>query len=91
MYFSLINQKKQIINSGHGAVQQCLFLSDIAELTTIIPPKEEMDRFTKYSISLMNKIVNLQHESRRLAQLRDLLLPKLMSGELKINDVEKNL
>ena len=91
LYFSLINQKKQIINSGHGAVQQCLFLSDIAELTTIIPPKEEMDRFTKYSISLMNKIVNLQHESRRLAQLRDLLLPKLMSGELKINDVEKNL
>ena len=28
-------------------------------------------------------------ESHTLAQLRDLLLPKLMSGEIRLNDAEK--
>jgi type I restriction enzyme S subunit len=39
--------------------------------------------------SLFNKIRVLEDESRRLAELRDTLLPKLMSGELKVNEIEK--
>jgi type I restriction enzyme S subunit len=31
-----------------------------------------------------------EKESRRLAELRDTLLPRLMSGELKVNDLENN-
>jgi type I restriction enzyme S subunit len=30
----------------------------------------------------------LEDESRSLAELRDTLLPKLMSGELKVNEIE---
>ena len=33
----------------------------------------------------------LEDESRCLAELRDTLLPKLMSGELKVNEIENYL
>lgn len=87
LYYSLLNQKNRIINAGHGAVQQCLFISDIAEFTTIIPPKEFINLFTKVVLQLTNQITLNNKESRRLAELRDTLLPKLMSGEMKINDI----
>ena len=53
--------------------------------------EEAIDEFCDCCQSFMNLILAANQESRRLAQIRDLLLPKLMSGELKINDVEKNL
>ena len=31
---------------------------------------------------------SIEKESRRLSQLRDALLPRLMSGELKVNEIE---
>ena len=39
---------------------------------------------------MINKILDIRNESRRLAELRDALLPRLMSGELKVNDLENN-
>jgi type I restriction enzyme S subunit len=36
---------------------------------------------------IFNQIISNMIESRRLAELRDTLLPKLMSGELNVNDV----
>ena len=37
---------------------------------------------------ILNRILTNNKESRRLATLRDTLLPRLMSGELKVNDIE---
>jgi type I restriction enzyme S subunit len=33
-------------------------------------------------------MISNELESRRLAEIRDTLLPKLMSGELKVNEIE---
>jgi len=35
----------------------------------------------------MHQIATNSKQSRRLAELRDTLLPRLMSGEIKINDI----
>lgn len=48
--------------------------------------------FEAYNTSvepMLNRIVSNIHESRTLAATRDLLLPKLMSGEIRIRDAEK--
>jgi len=87
LYYSIKNQKDIIINSAHGAVQQCLFISDVASFVTIYPPQTERQLFTNIAIEIQNKITNNEQESRRLAALRDALLPRLMSGELKVNDI----
>ncbi len=41
--------------------------------------------------SLYSIVYNNEQESRRLASLRDTLLPRLMSGELKVNEIENVL
>lgn len=52
----------------------------------IIPPIHIATDFEKMIKVFYDKIQSNGMESERLAQLRDTLLPKLMSGELKIND-----
>ena len=70
-----------------GAVQAKLSQVNMQKITLPIPPKEVVDE-VRQSIDIIyeNKRV-LEDESRRLAELRDTLLPKLMSGELKVNEI----
>ena len=70
-----------------GAVQAKLSQANMQKITLSIPPKEVVDKI-RQSIDIIyeNKRI-LVDESRRLAELRDTLLPKLMSGELKVNEI----
>jgi len=53
----------------------------------IIPPQEIALKFTQTIECIYKKIQYNGIESERLSHLRDILLPKLMSGELKINEL----
>lgn len=44
-------------------------------------------KYCEIATPIINKILDNREESRRLAELRDTLLPKLMSGELNVGDV----
>ncbi len=59
----------------------------IKGMKLITPPEEVISCFSKPTKPLFDKIKVLSQESRRLAELRDTLLPKLMSGELKVCDI----
>jgi type I restriction enzyme S subunit len=48
-----------------------------------------MQAFQRIVDPLFRKIVSSIHETRTLANVRDLLLPKLMSGEIRVKDAEK--
>lgn len=54
-----------------------------------VPPPEIARRFDEITAPLMTKIKANYNESRTLANLRDTLLPKLLSGELRLNDAEQ--
>ena len=67
-----------------GAVQAKLSQANMQKITLPIPPKEVVDEI-RQSIDIIYEYKrNLEDESRRLAEIRDTLLPKLMSGELKV-------
>ena len=70
-----------------GAVQPHVKPADIHDFDLAIPPKEYIQRFQDKISSFITKKGLIEQESRRLAELRDTLLPKLMSGELKVNEV----
>ena len=55
----------------------------------VIPPKYLMEYFCHNLLPLRKRIENLTKESFLLLSLRNLILPKLISGELKISDAEK--
>jgi type I restriction enzyme S subunit len=56
-----------------------------------VPPKSIVEAFTKQAAPLVTRILANSKQSRTLATLRDTLLPKLLSGELSVADVSKNL
>jgi len=58
--------------------------SDIARYEVALPPKAPAANFTEKIRPLIERITANIHESRTLAALRDTLLPKLLSGELRV-------
>ena len=89
IYSALKRQKNELIHSAHGAVQQCLFLSDIKGFEIEVPTKRNtIDEFGKYAIAVHNAIAKNQKESIVLGTLRDSLLTHLMSGELNITEID---
>lgn len=66
---------------------QSLDKGALMQKTIYIPPKEIVEKFFEIYFSITALKKEAEQESRRLASLRDTLLPRLMSGELKVNDV----
>ena len=60
-----------------------------ADYSIVIPPDSVLEMFNLLVSPILEKIRDSYKESRRLAEIRDTLLPKLMSGELKVNEVEE--
>ena len=88
LYESLLSNRAKLINSAHGAVQQCLFISDIAEFPIRIPQQDILIEFDAIVTPMLNTITANENENLKLSQLRDTLLPKLMSGEMDVSDLE---
>ena len=73
--------------NGEGTVFGCINKKALEELKILIPPIDIRKGFEEIANKIDGEIKILDKESRRLATLRDTLLPKLMSGELKVKDV----
>ena len=71
-------------NSG---VQVNLSSSEIKTSQTILPSEKVNTAFSEITLPMFETIISNQLENQRLVQLRDTLLPKLMSGELDVSDI----
>lgn len=67
-----------------GAVQPKLNKKNLLNIETIIAPIELYTRFNKIIEPYFKKIIEIEEESLLLRELRDTLLPKLMSGEIEL-------
>ena len=56
-----------------------------------VPPPPVIEQFTATVQPLLDQVKSNREESRTLAALRDALLPKLLSGEIRVKDMEKQL
>ena len=81
------NFKEEVNTRAIGGVRQTLSYKDFSLIKIVYPPKEAVERFNKIYSHIMTLIKKNVLENKRLHQTRDTLLPKLMSGELKINDI----
>ena len=84
LYESMLFQKDTIIHSAHGAVQQCIFISDVGDFTTILPTIDIIEKFTKIVQPMLDTITANQHVNSKLANIRDTLLSKLINGEIDV-------
>lgn len=79
---------KEIVNKGQGSAQPNISGKDIEEIKIIIPPQSIIKQFNEELYSSFELRINGELENHRLSTLRDTLLPKLMSGQIKVDDLK---
>ena len=91
VYSFLLRNRHLLKHAQTGAVQPHVKPSDIHNFDIVIPPIEIIRRYQRLISGGIAFKGNNEQESRRLATLRDTLLPRLMSGELKVNEIEREI
>ena len=74
-----------------GSTVDRIWLKDFPGYPVLQPPSALVSRFEKSVASLWGRLHASQAESQTLAELRDTLLPKLLSGELSVKSAERIL
>jgi type I restriction enzyme S subunit len=88
-YAYLALQRLDFAAYNAGSAVPTLNRNHIHGLPHVLPTSQSVDRFEALVKPLYQRLRHNDVESLTLAQLRDLLLPKLMSGELRVPDAEK--
>lgn len=88
VYIFLCNRDLSSMNAGSAVPSMTTEILNNMKL--VFPSSIFLEKYNSAASSLFIKIKKNDIESRRLAELRDTLLPRLMSGELKVNDLENN-
>ena len=71
---------------AEGTVFGSISKKDFHSIQCIMVPRDVINIYEMFAMSLDERISINSEESRTLAELRDTLLPKLISGELRIKD-----
>ena len=74
--------------NGEGTVFGSINKKAFEEMQIIVPTGNVISKFDSIASSMDCQIKRTEQESRSLAELRDTLLPKLMSGELRVPDTD---
>ena len=82
--FRLEEMKARMISISRGTAQMNLSPIETGKLSLIIPSNEVLKDFGNRFNNIIHTLTNNIVESSYLAQLRDTLLPKLMSGGIKV-------
>lgn len=80
-----------IVGNANGSTFQEISKSNFRPLRVVVPSDPVLTSFTRLAVSLYRQLAENERESRSLAQLRDTLLPKLISGEVRVPDAEQIL
>lgn len=89
LYLKMLTLSKYIEMLGSsGSTTLNLNKKQFSKIKIIVPSEKVIKEFTKTVKPIFNKIKENQLEIKKLNNLRDILLPKLMSGELDISDIQ---
>lgn len=80
--------KDAVISKSHGSAQANVSTTAIENIDVLIPTQEILTSFELLVFPLIEKFLHNSGESAELAHLRDVLLPRLLSGEVDIRDWE---
>jgi len=92
LFFNLERRYEQFraISDAHSS-RGSLTTKLLAGIQTVIPTQTWIRRFDQVVGPMVKRMISTQRETLVLAGLRDTLLPKLISGELRVRDAEKTV
>jgi len=85
-YFSLRGVVADLQRSSHGSVFDTITRDTFERIKIMCPPVALTQQFDRTVRDLMKRALLNLHESRTLAAIRDALLPRLLSGEIRVKD-----
>ena len=77
---------KSIISNQTGAAQQHINLTDVRNTKILLPESNVLKAYQKIVSPMYKMITNLYFENKKLEKMRDTLLPKLISGEIRVEE-----
>lgn len=86
LYFKHI--RDNLVALGNGSVFTNLKTDILKNYPTNLPTDEVLNEFDKIMKPIFSMILSTTRESKRLTEIRDTLLPRLMSGELDVSDID---
>lgn len=90
-FFKQKEIQELIVASAAGSAMPAIKHSTIGNINIIVPPKGIVTTFDLICNNYEAQILKNNQENSYLKEVRDTLLPKLMSGELKLSEVETKL
>ena len=89
MLYTMASLKKQLdVFNGEGTVFGSINSQDLKNLQIVIPPSETIEEFEKIVAPIDAEIRSNHEQNQYLTQLRNILLPKLMSGEIDLTSLD---
>jgi len=87
LYYAVKYHLNHITSAARGSVIKFITKGNLADFMFPAPSNLEKVKIIEAFDCIRINIASIEKESRRLAELRDTLLPRLMSGELDVNNV----
>ena len=87
IYPFIIANIKELISHQTGGAQQHINKQNVENLRICMPDAASMKKYRDSVGGMYSMIANNCHENERLISLRDALLPKLLSGEIDVLDI----
>ena len=88
LYCYFLNVRQELVRMANGSVFQNLKTDIVKNFEVIRPDDETLASFQEMVAPLFSLMESCQKENKQLADLRDTLLPKLMSGEIDVSKVD---
>jgi hypothetical protein len=87
IYPLIKNRIDDLCSHMTGGAQQHINKNNVEQLEILIPPKKILIEYKRIATPIYSLISNICFESQKISKLRDSLLPRLMSGELKLDNI----
>lgn len=82
------NYEEKILSMGYGSAQPNISPSQIENIDIICPNEAKLVSFLKISNPIFMKVLDNNNQIQILTKTRDTLLPKLMSGQVRVKNIK---
>lgn len=88
LYFAMVENVEQFRSRAVGAIFDAIIRNTFKLIPFVVPETKLIDMFTGIISPILRQIDVLSTEIRRLTQARDILLPRLMNGDITLENQE---
>ena len=88
LYFVLYSLRDHFNGLAQGAAQQNINKEKVAGAVAVVPSRQVLSSFDNQTVPIFEQVRTLQQQIQNLRRTRDLLLPRLLSGQIDVDAID---